>query len=112
MVYNRAGRIARLLLFRHYLLGGEFIHCSPDETLWRWTDGYSARYYYQEQFEDLFRGSFEEVTGVVLGQEVDVVPLPRHVRSIVASRVATGRKLAIASRVGGFLFVTASNPVS
>lgn len=111
MVYNRAGRIARLLLFRHYLLGGEFLRRSPDETLWRWTDGYSARYYYKEQFEDLFRGFFEEVTSVVLGQEVDVVPLPRRVRGMVASQLTTERKLAIASRVGGFLFVTASNPV-
>ena len=111
MVYNREGRIARLLLFRHYLLGGEFIHRSPDETLWRWSDGYSARFYHKEQFEDLFRGFFEDVSSVVLGQDVDVVPLPRHVRGIIASQIPDRRKLAVASRVGGFLFLTASNPV-
>lgn len=111
MVYNRDGTVARLLLLRHYLLGGEFIRHTPDETLWRWTDGYSARYYHKEQIEDLFRGFFEDVASLVLGTDVDVVPLPRRVRSLVASRIRDRRKLAIASRVGGFLFVTASNPL-
>ena len=111
MAYNREGTSARLLLFRHYLLGGEFIHRSCDETLWRWSDGYSARFYHKEQFEDLFRGFFEDVSSVVLGQEVDVVPLPHRVRGIVASQIPDRRKLAVASRVGGFLFLTASNPV-
>jgi 2-polyprenyl-3-methyl-5-hydroxy-6-metoxy-1,4-benzoquinol methylase len=111
MVYNRDGRIARFVLFRHYILGGEFIRRSPDETLWRWSDGYSARFYHKEQFEDLFRGFFEEVSSVVLGQEVDVVPLPSRVRGLVASQIPAGRRLSIASRVGGFLFLTASNPL-
>ena len=111
MVYNREGRIARLILLRHYLLGGEFLRRTPDETLWRWTDGYSARYYHKEQFDDLARGFFEEVSSVVLGQEVDVVSLPRRVRHMVASRIPDERKLAIASRAGGFLFLTASNPL-
>jgi 2-polyprenyl-3-methyl-5-hydroxy-6-metoxy-1,4-benzoquinol methylase len=111
MVYNREGRIARLILLRHYLLGGEFIRRTPDETLWHWTDGYSARYYHKEQLDDMARGFFEEVSSVVLGQEVDVVPLPRRLRDIVASRIPDERKLAIASRAGGFLFLTASNPL-
>jgi len=111
MVYNRSGRIARLVLFRHYVLGGEFFRRSPDETLWRWSDGYSARFYHKEQFEDLFRGFFDEVSSVVLGQEVDVVPLPSLVRGLVASHISAERRLSIASRVGGFLFLTASNPL-
>jgi len=111
MVYNRDGRIARFKLFRHYLLGAEFVRGSPDETLWRWSDGYSARFYHKEQFEDLFRGFFEEVSGAVLGQEVDVVPLPRRLRGIVAAQIPGRRRVAIASRVGGFIFVTASTPL-
>jgi 2-polyprenyl-3-methyl-5-hydroxy-6-metoxy-1,4-benzoquinol methylase len=111
MVYNRQGSIARLTLLRHYLLGGEFIHNSPDETLWRWSDGYSARYYHREQLEDLFRGFFEEASCVVLGQEADVLPFPRRVRSMIGSQISGERKLSIASRVGGFLFLTASNPL-
>jgi 2-polyprenyl-3-methyl-5-hydroxy-6-metoxy-1,4-benzoquinol methylase len=111
MVYNRDGIVARLLLLRHYVLGGEFVRRTPDETLWRWTDGYSARYYHKEQAEDLFRGFFENVTGLVLGTDVDVVPLPRRMRRLVAPRIPDRRKLAIASRMGGFLFVTASDPL-
>jgi 2-polyprenyl-3-methyl-5-hydroxy-6-metoxy-1,4-benzoquinol methylase len=111
MVYNREGRIARFVLFRHHVLGGGFIRHSSDETLWRWSDGYSARFYLKEQFEDMFRGFFEEVSSVVLGQESDVVPLPRQVRGMIASQIPERRKVAIASRIGGFLFLTAANPL-
>jgi 2-polyprenyl-3-methyl-5-hydroxy-6-metoxy-1,4-benzoquinol methylase len=111
MVYNREGRIARLVLLRHYIMGGEFVRHSPDETLWRWSDGYSARFYHKEQFEDLFRGFFGQASSVVLGQEADVVPLPGRVRSMIASQIPDRRRLSIASRVGGFLFLTASNPL-
>jgi len=109
MVYNREGTAARYILFRHFLLGGEFLHRSADETLWRWTDGYSARYYHQEQLEDVFRAFFENVSSVLLAQEVDVLPLPRRVRSVVAPHMSDQRKLRIASRRGGFLFLTASH---
>jgi 2-polyprenyl-3-methyl-5-hydroxy-6-metoxy-1,4-benzoquinol methylase len=112
MVYNRDARIVRLALFRYHILGGEFLRRSSDETLWRWSDGYSARFYHQEQFEDLFRGFFEDVSSVRLGEESDVVPLPRQIRSVVASQISVKRKLAIASRAGGFLFLTASHPLS
>lgn len=112
MVYNREARIVRLALLRYYMLGGDFMRRSPDETLWRWSDGYSARFYHKEQFEDLFRGFFEDVSCVILGEESDVVPLPRQIRGMIASQVSMKRKLAIASRVGGFLFLTASHPLS
>ncbi|MHB1533042.1 MAG: class I SAM-dependent methyltransferase [Acidimicrobiales bacterium] len=111
MVYNRDGIPAKFLLARHYLLGGEFLKNSPDETLWRWTDGYSARYYHREQFEDLFFGVFNNVSSVVLGQDSDVVPLPRQLRSFVTSRMSNDRKRWIAGRRGGFLFLTASSPL-
>ena len=112
MVYNREARIVRLALLRHYILGGDFMRRSPDETLWSWSDGYSARFYHKEQFEDLFRGFFEDASCVTLGQESDVVPLPRQIRSMIASQISMKRRLAIASRVGGFLFLTASHPLS
>ena len=100
MVYNREARIVRLALLRYYILSGEFMRRSPDETLWRWSDGYSARYYHKEQFEDLFRGFFEDASCVILGQESDVVPLPRQIRSKITSHIPMKRKLASASRVG------------
>jgi 2-polyprenyl-3-methyl-5-hydroxy-6-metoxy-1,4-benzoquinol methylase len=112
MVYNRAARAVRITLLRRYILGGDFMRYSTDETLWRWSDGYSARYYHKEQFEDLFRGFFEDVSCETLGQESDVVPLPRQIRGRVAAQLSAQRKLAIASRVGGFLFLTAARPLS
>jgi SAM-dependent methyltransferase len=110
MVYNRDGRIARMTLLYHHLVAGGFVRRTPDETLWRWSDGHSARYYHREQFEDLFRAFFSDVSAVILGQESDVVPLPHRARAIVAPRLSEGRKLAIAARVGGFIFFTAARP--
>jgi 2-polyprenyl-3-methyl-5-hydroxy-6-metoxy-1,4-benzoquinol methylase len=111
MVYNRDGMSARCTLARFHLLNGGFMRRSADETLWRRSDGYSARYYHKEQFEDLFRGFFDEASCAVLGQEPDVVPLPRRMRRVLAPAVPDARKLAIASRVGSFLFLTASRPL-
>ena len=111
MVYNRDGMSARCTLARFHLLSGGFTRRSADETLWRHTDGFSARYYHKEQFEDLFRGFFDEASCVILGQEPDVVPLPRRARRVLAPKITDARKLAIASRVGSFLFLTASRPL-
>jgi hypothetical protein len=49
-------------------------------------------------------------SAVILGQESDVVPLPRRARAVVAPLLPESRKLAIASRVGGFIFLTAARP--
>lgn len=111
MVYNRDGMSARYMLARFHLLNGGFMRRSADETLWQHTDGFSARYYYKEQFEDLFRGFFDEASCVILGQEPDVVPLPHRVRRVLAPRISDARKLAIASHMGSFLFLTASHPL-
>jgi 2-polyprenyl-3-methyl-5-hydroxy-6-metoxy-1,4-benzoquinol methylase len=111
MVYNRDSLIARLILARYYLLGGEFRHRDPDEVLWSHTDGYLARYYHREQFEDLFRGFFATAGAVVLGQETDVVPLPRGLRRRPLDRLGDDRKRAAAGRRGAFLFLTAEHPL-
>lgn len=111
MVYNRDGLMARMILTRHYLIGRCYRIKTPDEVLWEHTDGFSARYYTQDQAEDLFSTFFNTVGVEVLGQEVDAVPLPRGLRSKVSGRLSSERKLQLASRRGGFLFVTASRPV-
>jgi 2-polyprenyl-3-methyl-5-hydroxy-6-metoxy-1,4-benzoquinol methylase len=110
MVYNREAVATYLLLVRDHLLRGRFLHNTVEETLFRTTDGFSARFYVREQFEDLFRAFFQDVTCSVLGQEADAVPLPRALRRIVAPLVPPAVQRRLATRRGGFLFLVAQRP--
>lgn len=109
MVYNREGMNARITLLRDHLLRGRFFKSSFDETLFRGTDGFSARYYVREQLEDLFRGFFRDVSSEVLGQLPDAVPLPRRLRALVAPLVPEPIIREMLARYGSFLFVIASH---
>jgi 2-polyprenyl-3-methyl-5-hydroxy-6-metoxy-1,4-benzoquinol methylase len=109
MVYNREGMPAKLAYLKH-VLSGEFLRRSYEETLFDVTDGFSARYYVRDQFEDLFRAFFKDVHTDIVGQEADAVPLPRRLRS-VALRVLPQSYLETAqARFGGFIFLTATHP--
>lgn len=110
MVYNRDAIIAQLVLIRHYLIGRGYRTKSPDEVLWEHTDGFFARYYTEDQISDLFRTFFNAARVEVLGQDVDVVPLPSRLRMKCTTRLSEKRKLQLASRRGSFLFITASEP--
>lgn len=110
MVYNRESFLARYVLLRHFVLGLEFRDRTSDEVLWDHTDGFTARYYHLEQFDDLFRGFFDHVSTTVLGQESDAIPLPARFRAPVATRISNRRKQAMAAKRGGFLFTVASAP--
>ncbi len=108
MVYNREGTSAYLALLKNHLLSGKFLSRSFEESLFAGTDGYSARYYVQEQFEDLFRGFFENVSSEVCGQDVDALPLPRMLRNLVLPLVPLNLLEKWQARRGGFIFLTAS----
>jgi 2-polyprenyl-3-methyl-5-hydroxy-6-metoxy-1,4-benzoquinol methylase len=110
MVYNREAAVTRLLLFRDHVLSGRFLHNTVEETLFRNTDGFSARHYVREQFEDLFRAFFQDVTCSVLGQEADAVPLPRALRRFVGPLVPLDVQRRLAARHGSFLFLVARRP--
>jgi 2-polyprenyl-3-methyl-5-hydroxy-6-metoxy-1,4-benzoquinol methylase len=110
MVYNRDGLVVTLTYLKDHLLNGAFLHRTFEETLYRATDGYSARYFVREQFEDVFRGFFGDVSACVLGQDVDVVPLPRGLRQLVVPLMPEGYLREAQARRGAFLFVTARNP--
>ncbi|MFC1641284.1 class I SAM-dependent methyltransferase [Myxococcota bacterium] len=110
MVYNRDGIGTKLVYIKEHLLRAGFLRRTFEETLFRTTDGFSARYYVRDQFEDLLRAFFDEVRGQILGQDSDAVPLPRKLRGL-ALRFASEEYLREAqARRGGFLFVTASGP--
>ncbi len=110
MVYNRLGMSALVTLVRDHLLKGGFLRSSFDETLYACTDGFSARYYTPDQFEDLFRAFFQNVTTIVCGQDADAIPLPGRIRA-AALRVVPERYLVAAqAKRGSFLFLTARDP--
>ena len=110
MVYNRAGMSAHVVFWRDFVFRAAFLRKSFEEMLYESTDGFSARYYHKEQFEDLFRAFFRDVRCEVQGQEPDAVPLPRRLRRLVAPLVSFERKRALQARYGSFLFLTAKNP--
>lgn len=111
MVYNREGMWALQYLLRQHLLKGKFLRQSFDETLWSSTDGFSARYYVREQFEDLFRAFFAEVSSEICGQEVDAIPLPRRLRNLALRAVPESYVRAAQARRGSFIFLKAARPV-
>lgn len=110
MVYNRNGTSAKINYVRHHLVGGGFLRGSFDETLWRTTDGFSARYFIQDQFEDIFRAFFKEVNSNIYGQDSDVIPLPRRLRRILLRYLKEDYVRKAQAKRGGFIFLKAKNP--
>jgi len=112
MVYNRDSAWAASIFVRDYLMKGLFLRQSFEETLYRSSDGFTARFYIREQFEDLFRAFFQNVSSEIMGQESDVVPLPRQVRSQVLKLLPDSYKRTAQAKRGSFIFLTASAPVA
>ena len=110
MVYNRESTAARVAFIKDYLLSGAFLHRTFDEVLYRTSDGFSARFFVREHFEDLFRAFFENVSSEVMGQEADVIPLPRQLRAIALKLAPESYLRQAQSRRGLFIFVQASSP--
>ena len=111
MVYNRNGAWAYSILVRDHLLGRRFLQHSFEETLYHSSDGFTARFYVKEQFEDLFRTFFENVSSELMGQESDVVPLPRQVRKFAIKLLPEWYQKSAQARRGSFIFLTAQHPV-
>lgn len=111
MVYNRQGIPARIAFVKDYVLKFGFLHKSFEEILYEQSDGFSARFYVRDQFEDLFRAFFDEVSSELVGQDVDAVPLPRQLRGLALKFVSRAYLEAAQKRRGGFIFLKASRPV-
>jgi len=111
MVYNREGTGAYVTFLKDYLLKGGFRSHTYDEMLFSNTDGFSARYYPKEQFEDLFRGFFHDVESRICGQEADAVPLPRKLRRFALRYIPESYLESAQARRGSFVFLTACRPL-
>lgn len=107
MVYNRDSAWARGILVRDHLLKGGFLRRSFEETLYKSSDGFTARFYVREQFEDLFRTFFDDVSSQIMGQDSDVVPLPATLRKFVVPFVSHDRADRAQKSRGAYIFLTA-----
>src|SRR5204862_1300367 len=110
MVYNRNGAWAYSILVRDHLMKRRFLRHSFEETLYHSSDGFTARFYVKEQFEDLFRTFFDDVSSELMGQESDVVPLPRQLRKFALKLLPEPYQKAAQARRGSFIFLTAKRP--
>ncbi len=111
MVYNRQSTWAMSIFLRDYLGKGRFLKKSFEETLYESSDGFTARFYVPEQFEDLFRAFFENVSSVILGQESDVLPLPHKVRDYAIRLLPRSYQERAQAKRGSFIFLTARQPI-
>jgi 2-polyprenyl-3-methyl-5-hydroxy-6-metoxy-1,4-benzoquinol methylase len=109
MVYNRQGLSTKIALLRDHWLKGGFLRRTAEETLYRASDGYSARFYLAEQFEDLFRAFFENVSSEICGQDVDAIPLPSRLRSLALNVFPVEYLRAAQAQRGSFIFLTATS---
>lgn len=110
MVYNLGGMSAYITLMLKYSRAFWFGHTSLDETLWRASDGFSARFYTKDLFTDLLTTFFDDPDVRILGQEADAVPLPRKLRQLACRLVSDAAQRRLAARRGSFLFATARKP--
>lgn len=110
MVYNRKGIHVPLAFVKDHLLKAKFLRQSFEETLYRSTDGFSARFYVPEQFADLFSAFFTDVEHQIVGQDSDAIPLPRILRRIALKFTSKNFLVKQQAKWGSFIFVTASKP--
>lgn len=110
MVYNLGGMAAYMTIATRYLLGfwsGKGL----DELLWQSTDGYSARFYSADLLRDQLATFFDQVDIRILGQEADVVPLPRFVRPTILKFIPLKKQRQIVQAHGAYLFAIAKKTI-
>ncbi len=111
MVYHRDSINAAVSVVRDWVLRGEIARHSVDEALWRGTDGYMARFYSAESFQDFLLAFFADAYTRTTGQKLEVLPLPRRVRDPLLPRVSDATAHAVLSRFGSFLTFEAKHPL-
>lgn len=111
MVYNRHAASVMLSVLRDQLVHGGLRRRTLEESYYASSDGYSARFYTQDQFEDLFRAFFSNVTSSLCGQEVDAVPLPAGLRRWVTRLLPEEYLRRAQERRGAFILLRADHPI-
>jgi 2-polyprenyl-3-methyl-5-hydroxy-6-metoxy-1,4-benzoquinol methylase len=111
MVYHRDSTPAWIAFLTQGLFRGRFLRQTPDEILWKQSDGFSARFYPAEQWRDLLLGFFEEAFVMVTGTDADALPVPRKLRSRLLPHVSEVRLQRVIARVGGFVVFLADRPL-
>lgn len=111
MVYHREAMSSAAAVFLHGVLRGKLWSGSIDEVLWRSTDGFSARFYPAELWQDLLIGFFDDASVDVAGLESDVLPVPRPLRKIMVGRLPASRTRALLARWGSFVTFNAERPL-
>jgi 2-polyprenyl-3-methyl-5-hydroxy-6-metoxy-1,4-benzoquinol methylase len=112
MVYHRNSTSASVALVLDGILRGKLLSSSVDEILWRRADGFSARFYAADQWRDLLLGFFEEASVAVTGTDVDVLPLPRRLRSRLVPYVSANLQNRVLARFGSFVIFDARKPLT
>lgn len=110
MVYHRDSTTQAVALLRQWIVKRKLLTYTVDEALWRNTDGFSARFYPADQWNDLLLGFFETASVAVTGIDTDL-PVPRSVRHVVLARTTEARKQAYLARFGSFVTFTAGGPL-
>lgn len=103
MIYNLEGMSAYVTMMRRYAFGF-WRGRSLDEALWRESDGFTARHYTRDGWRDLLATFFATSELRVVGQDADVVPLPRQIRGPILRMISLEGQVARASARGSMLF--------
>jgi SAM-dependent methyltransferase len=111
MVYHRDSINALVSVARDWVLRGGIAHHSVDEALWRGTDGYMARFYSAESWRDFLLAFFVEARTTTTGQKLEVLPVPRRLRTPLLQLVSDDAARQVLGRFGSFLTFEARGPV-
>ena len=111
MVYHRDSTSSWTALLRDGVLRGRLASRSVDEILWQSSDGFTARHYPADQWQDLLLGFFEGASVDISGYDSDVVPLPRRLRQPLFKKLSNRRIENALHRRGSFVIFNAAEPL-
>lgn len=116
MVYHKRSINGLAIMTKGLLTGKFFKGMSAEAVFNRYSDGYSARFYYASEFANMLsRNGFAVKDVKIVGQTSELVPIPGNgvlgkIKYTVVPVIPDSLAETILSFVGGFLFVSAEKP--